>query len=463
MGIGIGTDWELGTAYAHPSRFPTSPELQSFKLDKRQLGGVPRCGAQNKVCVYKCQQHLLRILYIKQEMPRKYMTVVFDTNAVWQDQSPVHLFRKEVSDLLKEGKTFVDLELNWLIPDLVRKERECQLHKLAVEKLLKPISHIETLTGNPLNLDSAALLLRVKSLIIKQATTLGVKFVPLKTEDVDWPMLLDAACTRCAPFSTEGEKGFKDAMIAETFYQIVSDTSQHLPDSRIVLIAKDSLLCQAVSERLKGHKQVEVLPSVSELRSLLNTLSSQFNEAQMTALRKEAEKLFYGEDSSLWNTAQLPALLFAKAMLPPVDAGVSIESEAPTFLKKDGRLYWASRVSLVHTATSIDYEKISRYRHELRASLGPPDPLFERYDPITSSVQFAQTMHLWPQPLMSHFDDSPIRQQNLIPWIYKRIQVTTKFDVLWSTEYCDGIQSDPQHSEIRYVDASYLEMPSYQY
>lgn len=116
-------------------------------------------------------------------MARQKIIVVFDTNALYQDQSPVHFVRKEIAELLRVH--FVDVEVKWYVPGPVRKERESQLYRAAT-KLRHSLQLIEELTAASLNLDDEALLGHVKARISEAVDELGIVIFPLNLAQVDW-------------------------------------------------------------------------------------------------------------------------------------------------------------------------------------------------------------------------------------------------------------------------------------
>ena len=86
---------------------------------------------------------------------------------------------------------------------------------------------------------------------------------------VDWRSLIANSVSRKPPFdaSAESEKGFRDAVILETFLQLVADTPDDRTRYRVLLLTRDGLLTKAASTRLAGTPHAEVVTSVDAIRS----------------------------------------------------------------------------------------------------------------------------------------------------------------------------------------------------
>ncbi len=109
----------------------------------------------------------------------------------------------------------------------------------------------------------------------------------------------------------EKEKGFRDAVILETFVQIVSGSPTSPATARVVLVSNDQLLRKAAEARLCASTNVHILESVDALKGLINILASTVDEEFIAAIRDKAEHLFYkpNDKSTLYYKASVGAAL----------------------------------------------------------------------------------------------------------------------------------------------------------
>jgi hypothetical protein len=172
---------------------------------------------------------------------------------------------------------------------------------------------------------------------------------------------------RTAPFEQgEKEKGFRDALIAEAFIQLVEGSPVAPGICRIVLVTNDGSLTQAINARTTNTSNVSVLPSVEKLKGLINTLVSQVSEHRIGELRAKAEQFFFQEGS------ENKGLVFRDKVIERIAERLSEPSitvpEAATahkpgawligssdFVRKEGRrFFWTTRIGV----------ELSAYRHE---------------------------------------------------------------------------------------------------
>jgi len=163
---------------------------------------------------------------------------------------------------------------------------------------------------------------------------------------------------RRAPFEKKSERGFRDAIIVETFMQLVNDSPHEPRRCRIVLMTNDGLLGDAARTRVSDRDNVQVLPSADELRGLINTLMSTVPEEYVVQLQKKASKYFLDSDQeqrglyyelNLTSKIQDECAKELAAKPPGADRRQSGQwfLTPPRFVKKERqRVYWASRVSI---------------------------------------------------------------------------------------------------------------------
>jgi len=227
----------------------------------------------------------------RRKRERRELRVAFDTNVLFTG-STSDLVRQEATSLISQSK-FPDLGIQWYLPEVVRLERQFQMQKGALE-LLAPLARVEKLLGHNLNITEELLIDRVEKVIAERQKELGLIALKPEYANLDWDRLVLDATFRRAPFQ-EGktEKGFRDALVVESFIHLVNISPKSPAVCRVVLVTADSLVSDAVRARMAGAANVHVLASLEELRGFMNTLVSEVDEAFLASLRPKAEKLFF--------------------------------------------------------------------------------------------------------------------------------------------------------------------------
>jgi len=279
--------------------------------------------------------------------------VVFDTNALYTGAAH-YLINRDVHELIDKQRESAEPHIVWHLPEIVRDERHFQMLQEA-RKFLGPVEKLQRLLGHNLNITEDILQSRVKESITAQITEHGLQLIPLNHASVDWSRLVGDAAFRRPPFEDgEHEKGFRDALVLESFLQLQQSIASIPSSCRLVLVSRDTLLGVAALDRTKGAVNVHILASVESLKGLINTLSSEVDEQFIADLQPRVEALFLSLDNkkSLTYKWDLRQKVFAKL----TDAHMPMPAEAddftvkkwtvnkPRFLKKEGqKVSWVSR------------------------------------------------------------------------------------------------------------------------
>ena len=91
------------------------------------------------------------------------------------------------------------------------------------------------------------------------------------------------------------EKGFRDAIIAEAFTQMISRSPKTPDICRVVMVTSDELLGVSIENKIVGCQNVKVFKDIDELKGLINTLVSQVTEEYVESLKEKAGKYFFVE------------------------------------------------------------------------------------------------------------------------------------------------------------------------
>jgi hypothetical protein len=285
--------------------------------------------------------------------PHLELEIILDTNALYTG-SASHFLRKEVSDLIEQTSNLPDLTMRWIVPEIVRHERQFQMLQEA-SQMLPTIQRLERLLGHNLNITKEILDARVKEVVDRQVQQYAITVRPLSPTGVDWPRLILDAAYRRPPFQLgEKEKGFRDALILETFMQIVGSSPTSRSVARVALVSNDQLLREATQSRLGNETNIHLLESIDALKGLINTLGSAVDEEFIAAIKPRAADVFFksGDESTLYYKASVGAelekrLRNAAVGLPTGADKYTIERwtlGSPRFVKKQvQRIYWTTR------------------------------------------------------------------------------------------------------------------------
>jgi len=284
------------------------------------------------------------------------LKVVFDTNALYTG-SESNLLNRDTVALIRANAPLTEPRLTWCIPRIVLLERQYQMTSRALE-LLPSIAKLERLLGHNLLITQDLIEERLRATIHAQLDEHHVNVIELDPANVNWANLIIDSALRKPPFEPgEKEKGFRDALVLETFGQLV-DASPTTPQiCRVVLVTHDALLTEAALQRTSSSSNVTCLPGLNDLASLINTLASQVSEEYVATLEPKAQRYFFapGDEATLFLKLDLRAQILArfKEQLDELPSGADERINGtwyvhgPAFLKKDRqRVFWASRVSV---------------------------------------------------------------------------------------------------------------------
>jgi hypothetical protein len=344
---------------------------------------------------------------VKKKRPRlqkSELRVVFDTNALYVTPTSLgsasDLVRQEIVDLITTAK-YPDLDILWYLPEVVRHERQYQMQAEAL-KLRSAINKIERLLGHNLALTDRVLLDHVATKIDDKETGLGLRELKVDHDKVDWTTLIHAASYRLPPFNPgEKEKGFRDAIVAEAFMQLIAESPKTAKLCRLILVTSDDLLTMAVNERTSGMANANVLPGIEELKGLINTLISDVDEEFIASLKPKAARLFFTSDKEkeeLYSKEKIRERLAEKfeAELSALPEGTAFRKNGtwlispPNFARKEGkRIFWASRIAIEVESGSVTIERPSSVRSYLPAQsvvFGQQEPSWMKTHNLSASI-----------------------------------------------------------------------------
>lgn len=219
-----------------------------------------------------------------------------DTNILHASQAHL-LLPSKISEYISEHKRIESMELKWFLSKMVIKERRHQMLQAALN--LEPkINELEKLLGHALGINEEVMAERVDTKIHKTISELGIEVCDIDCNDVNWRDIIDRSATRQAPFEASGEKekGFRDAIIATTFLQELSKSPTTPRSCLLVFISGDQRLRDYIKEKTETSKNVRLLETLDELKSLLNAIASEITEEFLGELLPKAKNIFYDFD-----------------------------------------------------------------------------------------------------------------------------------------------------------------------
>ena len=296
---------------------------------------------------------------------RPELKVLFDTSILYT-QVAYDLTRPDVRQLIEKHSSHPDLALSWYLPRVVVDERQYQMQQRALA-LLPNLEKLERLLGHKLNITPDILATRVEAAINDQIENMSISVLDLDTNAVDWPTVITRAVRREPPFEAgDTEKGFRDCLIAQTFFQLVRDSPTTPGHCRLAVVTGDKRLAEYVREGTNAAKNVRVLVSVDDLESLINTLVSEVTEEFVSDLKSQVQTFFFeqAKKSGLYYRKRLRDRLreaFSNELDVVRNEGEHRENGtwrigAPVFNRKEGqRTYWVTTITV--EAKLFEYQR----------------------------------------------------------------------------------------------------------
>ncbi len=381
------------------------------------------------------------------------LKIVIDTNQLFTE-SASDLLNINARQAIEGSRRHSDLQIEWYIPEIVRQEREYRMNE-AAESIMPYINKLERLLSHRLGIDRDILRERVHAIIDKQISELGLKPLSLDVSKVDWKKVMSDSVFRQAPFSPgKTEKGFRDAIICECFYQLLESSPKKSNICRVALLSNDGPLSEAVDKKTTSYNNVRILKSFEDVQNLINTLVSSATEEFINRIREDARKYFFSQDekAGLYYSANIKNRIETEYgdkifALPPGSEVTEITKWliGPTsFVKKEKRrITWKTTVSielkafkyLVHESISsvinpIENDPMSPYeltrlRSGIPSIFDSNSNVLPTYDP-NAPVLLSSDYRLSLTDLQRF--QRPLKEKVLVS------QGTITFYVHWSTE-----------------------------
>ena len=275
---------------------------------------------------------------------RKVLSVVFDTNAIFHKEFDT-LVCQAASDLIARHSNHGDLGIRWVIPEIVRGEREYQMRN-EFRNVSPHVAKVESLFGGVWGVTQAAVEQRIAARIDEELAALRIEVVPCVSDRVDWDAVMRRACFREPPFERgQTEKGFRDAVTCETFIQIAEDLAG---SDTAVLVSKDRLVKQYIEScGIEGHR-ARVVDDLDALDDEIQLRVANVDEDTQTYIERRAQLLFFpwgnpSDPNSLWARERIGDRIWEEygnrlRLTPPGTTHVIVRQELSNarLVSKDG-------------------------------------------------------------------------------------------------------------------------------
>lgn len=332
----------------------------------------------------------------------KVLSVVFDTNAIFNKEFD-RTISQATRNLIARHSNHGDLGIRWVIPHVVRGEREFQMRN-EYRDISSHVTKVESLFGQQWGITQQVVEERIAARIEEEFVAQRVEVVPCDIQRVDWADVIRRSCFREPPFQRgDTEKGFRDAVLCETFIQLASDL---VGGDTAVLVSNDRLVKLYIASRGIPADRARVVDDLKALDDEIQLRVANIDEGTQALIEQLAQQLFYpwenpDQPRSLWNREHLYDTIMEQhgERLRQVPAGfeyvfVRHELSNARLVSKEG-----SRVNL-----ESNYVVESAFRHWVPAPNPPPDNSTSRLATLP-----------WESVNVSQFPNTPVLHNQLAP------------------------------------------------
>lgn len=244
---------------------------------------------------------------------RRVLSVVFDTNAIFNKEFDT-LVSQATKNLITEHSNHGDLSIRWVIPEIVRDEREYQMRN-EYRGISSHVTKAESLFGEQWGITQEAVEQRITVCIAEELREQRIEIVPCNPGRVDWADVMRRSCFREPPFERgQTEKGFRDAVVCETFVQLATDL---MGGDTAVLVSNDRLIKQYIESCEVQGNRARVVNDLKALHDEIQLRVANVDENTQAFIEKCAQRLFYpwghqDDPKCLWNRERLHEKIMAQ-------------------------------------------------------------------------------------------------------------------------------------------------------
>lgn len=301
---------------------------------------------------------------------RRVLNVMFDTNAIMNTEFDTFA-SKAAKNLIVEHSRHGDLDIRWLVPEVVRGEREYQMQAV-YSGISRHVAKAESLFAQQWGVTQDRVHQRIAARIDEELAAHGMQVMSCNVTRVDWPDMVRRSCMREPPFSTgKTEKGFRDAVLCETFIQLVGDLTGR---DAAVLVSGDQLVKEYIANRGVLGNRARLVDNLESLHDDIQLRVANVDEPLRALIEERAQQIFYPWDpenfTCVWAREQLYDRIWA-------EHGERLR-QAPTgvrYKRKDQQLSNARLVSKAGTRVHLEstYSVQGAYEMWVPVPIAPPD------------------------------------------------------------------------------------------
>ena len=310
--------------------------------------------------------------------PIPFFNIAFDTNLLFVDAEN-KLLKDTLSEFISERNKLESPRVAWHLLDIVRAERRYQMLQVA-RSLLTQTQRVEKLLGKSLGIQKGDIEQGVDSAIANQVKQHKLIIRQLDTNRVDWSALIERSTTREPPFEHgPKEKGFRDAIVLETFSQLVDEHPANQKAVRHVLMTGDRLLKEALAARMSQKTNVLTVDNIEALKSLLNAHASHI-AGELDDLLQKATRLFFQDHEKetlfyKWQIEQIIREKHGASLLEPPPGLAAGSTSVTAYLRSVGPTSFIDKIDQSLTfATNIDFEVFAAIPNIQSPYGGPTGP-----------------------------------------------------------------------------------------
>ena len=398
----------------------------------------------------------------KQKPNKPQIHIMFDSNAIF-NSSDMFLLPKRITDLILQNNNKHDVSVVWLLPEVVLMERQYQM-KRNLRRLLSQAKKLEKRLEKKTILSEGLINKTIQSDTKKQCKTHGVSIVKCDYGRIDWQRVVNDAVNRNPPFeeisledddNKKSEKGFRDAIIAETFIQYSEEFTPFTDKCKLILVTADNLLTKTVKDRTKALDFVSVFASDGDANNYINVTASHIEKEFISKILGFAGSAFTWKDtdsskvksSTVWESMRSK---FAKQLNEVPFGADSRKNKTATLSKpqfngkQNNRINIKSRLTIYSEATKSELRLPSSYSLYPSSAIMGAQPLSNSQSLGIIQPENSGTTLWAAEPLSMERVDALFAKGESI------------FDIYWSFHYSDNKEfNDVKVDDIRFVETSW--------
>jgi hypothetical protein len=401
---------------------------------------------------------------------RMNLHVVFDTSAIYT-KDPNRIFNNSAIQAIQESSNHPYLSIKWFLPKIVLYEIYYQ-NRERINNIYGSVKEANKILNIDLGVTLEQLTNATERTTNEEINRLGVQIHSVDWAVIDWERLIQDAVYRRPPFASgTSEKGFRDAIIIESYFQILSSLPIVGEKSCAIMVSSDNLLIQAINNRAIDDPRYNSPSSLDELRSIIAAFVSELDIALVNRLIPKANSIFFspGSKESLYYTESILDLIIREytsplqVLLPGADfrSNFGPAIKPSRFVRKEGNRYiWANNIVFTSTAfkkTIINSsEKYIPIKPQLTIYPYQSSDIPPTY--VSGTVKDHNIPNIFSIPSAGSLYIPPIQFESpeLLGFPLPISVGATTFEVIWSTEVSkQETLTSPKIENISYINTEW--------